>query len=100
MQAFLLGAALMIALMMALGMGALLRGPSAGDRMMAVQMVGTCGAAICLLVASAADLPAILDVALVMTLLAAFATAAMTLKTGPRFSPKHTASQRAERDGE
>ncbi|MCK0195762.1 monovalent cation/H+ antiporter complex subunit F [Ancylobacter sp. 6x-1] len=80
MDEFLLGAGLVIAALLALSMLALLRAPTPVDRMMAAQLVGSSGAAICLLVAIAADLPAIIDVALVLTLLAAFAAATMSLK--------------------
>ncbi|MFT0860827.1 multiple resistance and pH regulation protein F [Ancylobacter sp. G4_0304] len=82
MAEFLLGAAMLVALMMTLGMLALLRGPAPVDRMMAAQLLGSSGAAICLLAATAAGLSAIVDVALVLTLLAAFAAATMSLKSG------------------
>lgn len=81
MDEFLLGAAMLVALMMTLGMLRLLRGPTPVDRMMAAQLIGSSGAAICLLAAVAANAPAVVDVALVLTLLAAFAAATMSLKS-------------------
>jgi len=82
MAEFLTAAALFIALMMALGMVRLLRGPGAVDRMMAAQLLGTSGAAICLLISFAVELPALIDVALTLALLAALAAATMSLKAG------------------
>jgi len=82
MAEFLTGAAVFIALTMALGMVRLLRGPGAVDRMMAAQLLGTSGAAICLLLSVAGALPALVDVALTLALLAALATATMSLKAG------------------
>jgi multicomponent Na+:H+ antiporter subunit F len=52
------------------------RGPAAADRMMAAQLVGTGGVAVLLLLAAAGDDWAVLDVALVLALLAAFAAVA------------------------
>lgn len=46
------------------------------DHMMAVQLIGTGGAAVLLLLAVAGDIPPIIDVALMLALLAAFATVA------------------------
>lgn len=52
------------------------RGPSAVDRMMGAQLVGTSGVAVLVLLAAALGNPAILDVAVVLALLAAFAAVA------------------------
>lgn len=82
MAEFLVGAAVFIALTMALGLVRLLRGPTMADRMMAAQLLGTSGAAICLLMSYASELPALLDVALTLALLAALAAATMSLKAG------------------
>lgn len=57
------------------------RGPSRADRMMAAQLVGTAGIAIILLLAGSAAAWVIIDVALVLALLAAFAAVAF-VKTG------------------
>ncbi len=59
--------------------GALLRvhrGPDAADRMMSAQLVGTGGIGVLMLLAAASENWAILDVALVLALLAAFASVA------------------------
>ncbi|HEY8336362.1 MAG TPA: monovalent cation/H+ antiporter complex subunit F [Tardiphaga sp.] len=80
MAEFVIGAAVFIALTMALGLVRLLRGPTMADRMMAAQLLGTSGAAICLLISYASELPALLDVALTLALLAALAAATMSLK--------------------
>ena len=68
-----LGAALFILAMVALGLIRVLRGPDDVDRMMAAQLLGTGGVAVLLLLAVAAEIPAIVDVALMLALLAAFA---------------------------
>jgi multicomponent Na+:H+ antiporter subunit F len=61
------------------GLWRALRGPAAADRMMAAQLLCTGGIAILLLFAQANGQPAILDVALVLALLGAFATVAFVL---------------------
>lgn len=53
------------------------RGPTQADRLMAVQLFGTSGAAILMLLAQAQNLPALLDAALVLALLAAVVCAAL-----------------------
>jgi multicomponent Na+:H+ antiporter subunit F len=47
------------------------RGPSAADRMLAVQLFGTTAVALLLLLAEGLELPALRDVALIFTLLSA-----------------------------
>jgi multicomponent Na+:H+ antiporter subunit F len=47
--------------------------------MMAAQLLGTGGGAIALLIATASGITAIIDIALVLALLAAFAAVALTL---------------------
>lgn len=53
------------------------RGPTRADRLMAVQLFGTSGAAILMLLAQAQHQPALLDAALVLALLAAVVCAAL-----------------------
>tara|TARA_R110001599_G_scaffold132773_1_gene309859 strand:+ start:681 stop:929 length:249 start_codon:yes stop_codon:yes gene_type:complete len=53
------------------------RGPTQADRLMAVQLFGTSGAAILMLLAQAQNLPALLNAALVLALLAAVVCAAL-----------------------
>jgi multicomponent Na+:H+ antiporter subunit F len=58
------------------------RGPTRADRMMAAQMAGTGGVGVLLLLAAATG-PAILDVAIVLALLAAFAAIAFVKASTP-----------------
>jgi multicomponent Na+:H+ antiporter subunit F len=83
MAEFLLAAAAFALAMVALGLLRLLGGPTEADRMMAAQLLGTGGSATLLLVAVATSAPAVVDVALVLALLAAFASAAFVASAGP-----------------
>ena len=76
MTAFLLAAAFFVLVMVAVGLARTLRGPAAADRVMAVQLLGTGGIAALLLIGTAAAETAVLDVALTLALLAAFASIA------------------------
>ena len=70
--------ALGLALSLLLGLLRVLRGPGDGDRMLAMQLLGTAGVGILLLLGPLLDQPALVDVALVLALLAAIGTAAFT----------------------
>jgi len=76
MADFLLSAACFVLAMVALGLVRILRGPGDADRIMAAQLLGTGGTAVLLLVSEAMSLPAAVDVALVLALLAAFVSVA------------------------
>lgn len=76
MADFLLGAAGFLLGTVALGLTRVLRGPTDLDRVMAVQLLGSGGAAVLLLVAAATSTPAVVDVALTLTLVATFGSAA------------------------
>lgn len=76
MQNFLLAAAGLITIGVALGLARILRGPDDIDRMMATQLLGTGSIGTMLLVANATDVPGIDDLALGIALLAALATVA------------------------
>lgn len=76
MTSFLLGAAGFVLVMVALGLVRIFRGPARADRMMGVQLIETGGVAVLLLLAVATHTPSIVDVALIVALLGAFATAA------------------------
>jgi multicomponent Na+:H+ antiporter subunit F len=76
MPYFLLGVCGFILLMVAVGLIRILRGPTNAERMMATQLFGTGGIAALLLLAAAVDVSAVVDVALVLALLAAFASVA------------------------
>ena len=70
--------ALGLALSLLLGLLRVLRGPGDGDRMLAMLLLGTTGVGILLLLSLLLDQPALVDVALILALLAAVATAAFT----------------------
>jgi multicomponent Na+:H+ antiporter subunit F len=73
---FLLAATLFVLADVAAGLLRLLYGPSSADRMMSAQLLGTGGIAVLLLLGAAERIPATIDVALTLALLAAFASAA------------------------
>jgi multicomponent Na+:H+ antiporter subunit F len=73
MTDFLFGAACFVMAMLALGLFGILRRPDEANRMMASQLLGTGGVAILLLLAVATETSSIVDVALILALLAAFA---------------------------
>jgi multicomponent Na+:H+ antiporter subunit F len=73
---FICVAGLMLSLL--LGLIRVLRGPEAGDRMMAAQLIGTTGVGILLLLSLLLNQPALADVALILALLAAVAAAAFS----------------------
>ena len=70
--------ALGLMLSLFLGLLRVLHGPGAGDRMLAIQLIGTAGVGILLLLNVLLNQPALLDVALLLALLAAVAAAAFT----------------------
>jgi multicomponent Na+:H+ antiporter subunit F len=76
MADFLLAAAAFVLAMVALGLVRILRGPGDADRIMAAQLLGTGGIAALLLLRQATSLPAAVDVALTLALLAAFVSVA------------------------
>jgi multicomponent Na+:H+ antiporter subunit F len=76
MAEFMEGAAVFVLAMVALGLVRILRGPDDADRMMAAQLLGTGGIAALLLLGAATGVGAVVDVALTLALLAAFATIA------------------------
>lgn len=79
MSEFLFVTAALLLLLTGLGLARMLWGPAPADRMMAAQLLGTGGGAIALLVATATGMSAIIDIALVLALLAAFAAVALSL---------------------
>lgn len=60
-----------------IGLWRLLRGPARADRLLALQMFGTTGTAILLILAQVQAMPALRDAALVLALLAAIVSAAL-----------------------
>ena len=73
---FLLAAAGFVLATVALGLVRILRGPSDADRIMAAQLLGTSGIAVLLLLGQVMSVPAAVDVALILALLAAFVSVA------------------------
>jgi len=90
MASFLYIAAGLVLAMTALGLVRILSGPSNADRMAAAQLIGTCGVAILVLVATASKLQPIVDVALLLALLAAFASVAFVRDAGAQGNPPVT----------
>jgi multicomponent Na+:H+ antiporter subunit F len=78
MSTWLTGAALVLLVAVLAGLWRVVRGPTAGDRMLAAQLLGTGAVGVLMLLAVAAERPALVDVALVLALLAAVAAAAFT----------------------
>jgi multicomponent Na+:H+ antiporter subunit F len=79
MAEFLLAAAGFVLAMVALGLVRILRGPADADRVMAAQLLGTGGIAALLLLAVATGAPAVVDVALILAVLAAFLSVAFVM---------------------
>ena len=80
---FLLAAAVFVLATVALGMVRILRGPAAAERMMAAQLFGAGGVAALLLLGVATEANAVIDVALTLALLAAFASVAFVQGASP-----------------
>jgi multicomponent Na+:H+ antiporter subunit F len=99
MTTFLLAAAAFMLGTVALGLWRILRGPKDVDRMLAPQLLGTGGVAALMLLGEASRESAVADVAMVLALLAAFASVAFVvgaLRPDPSPEPdKETAPDRA-----
>jgi multicomponent Na+:H+ antiporter subunit F len=78
MPVFSLGIALVLLATMAAGLIRVMIGPTATDRMMAAQLLGTSGIGVLALLATALGVPALIDVGLIFALLAAVSVAAFT----------------------
>lgn len=76
MSDLLLAASVVVLITVALGLVRILRGPGEADRIMAVQLLGTGGIAVLLLLGAATGEPAVVDVSLTLALLSAFASVA------------------------
>jgi multicomponent Na+:H+ antiporter subunit F len=86
MSEFYLGVAVFLLLNLLVGLIRIYRGPTPADRLLAVQLFGTTTAAVALLLAEAQAIPALRDVALLFTLLAALVSVAFVRL--PSQSPK------------
>jgi multicomponent Na+:H+ antiporter subunit F len=78
MSVFLLLAAMLLVLTLLLGLFRAARGPSLEDRLTSVLLLGTGGVALLFILATILQSKALIDVALVLALLAAVASAALT----------------------
>ena len=76
MTSFLFAAAIFILVMAGVGLVRILRGPRDADRILSVQLIGSGGVAVLLLLAVATQTPSIMDVALMLALLATFVSVA------------------------
>lgn len=81
MGAFLFAAAAVVLLAVTLGLLRVFYGPGEADRLMSAQLLGSGGVAVLLLVSVAMAAPAIVDVALMLALLAAFASVTFVNKS-------------------
>ncbi|WP_332684307.1 monovalent cation/H+ antiporter complex subunit F [Bosea sp. (in: a-proteobacteria)] len=96
MADILVAAALFILAVTALGLFKVLRAELAIERMMAVQLLGTGGAAAVLLLGAASGSAAMTDVALLLMLFATFSCAAFTLgRPGREPDPPSPTEERA-----
>lgn len=86
MAEFLFAAAGFILLMVALGLFGIFRGRVEADRLMAAQLIGSGGVAMLLLLAVATQTFAVIDVALMLALLAAFASVVFVNNVGAKAS--------------
>jgi multicomponent Na+:H+ antiporter subunit F len=80
---FLAAAAGFIMITVIVGLARILYGPGDADRIMAAQLLGTGGIAAMLLVGVSRGLPAAIDVALTLAVLAAFASIAFVKYASP-----------------
>ncbi len=77
-ETLLLTAALLLFVTLVTGLIRALIGPSLQDRMLSIQLLGTGGVALLILLGLLLDIEALVDTALVLALLAAVAAAALT----------------------
>jgi multicomponent Na+:H+ antiporter subunit F len=96
MTEFLTAAVGFILALLALGLVPILRGPGDADRMMATQLIGTGGIATLLLLGTVSAVPAAIDVALTLALLATFASIAFVKKGLSRLEADGAASTEVE----
>lgn len=69
--------AVAILVSMLLGLWRVIKGPGLLDRLLTIQLFGSAGVAVCLILAKALALPALMDVALLLAVLAAAIPAAL-----------------------
>jgi multicomponent Na+:H+ antiporter subunit F len=81
MNSFLFIVASFVLAMVASGLIVILQRPGSVDRLMAVQLLGTGGVAVLLILAIATEVASIVDVAMMMALFAAFAAVVLVRDT-------------------
>jgi multicomponent Na+:H+ antiporter subunit F len=89
MQQLYLCLALFLLLNLIAGMWRVLRGPTSADRMLAAQLFGTTAVAMLLLLSEANANPALRDIALVFSILAALTAVAFVQRAWPKQEQKH-----------
>jgi multicomponent Na+:H+ antiporter subunit F len=83
MTEFFYASALFVLANVALSLVRILRGPTRADRMMGAQLIGTGGVGILVLLSIVHGQPGVLDVALLLALLAAFAAVGFVKSVSP-----------------
>ena len=78
MNDLLLGASALLGLSLLLGLVRVFRGPTLNDRIMSIQLLGTGGVALLCLLSLPLAIPALLDTALILALLAVVTVIALT----------------------
>lgn len=90
--------ALALLLTMVIGLWRVIKGPSLLDRLLSVQLFGTTGVALCLVLAMALGQSALNDVALVLAVLAAAAPAALVQRMGQRLGQRKSEPETTKDD--
>lgn len=96
----LLASAVLVLAAVAAGLARVLRGPGNTERIMAAQLLGTGGIAALLLFGAAADSSSAIDLALMLAMLAAFATIAFVKKGTAQECPQDLSDESVAPDGE
>ncbi|MCB1069876.1 MAG: MrpF/PhaF family protein [Kiritimatiellae bacterium] len=86
---------LFLVLNLLLGLVRVVRGPTTADRMLAIQLFGTTGVALLLVMAHRMEMPSLRNVALVFSLLATLAIVAFTRLVGVTVPPATEAEGRS-----
>jgi multicomponent Na+:H+ antiporter subunit F len=86
MTLFLTLTLLVLVLSLCIGLVRIFRGPALEDRFMSVQLMGTTGVGILLILGLLLDIPASIDIALVLAMLAAISIVALTRRSASETS--------------
>lgn len=100
MAEFLYAVALFLLGNLAAGLVRILKGPTAADRILVAQLVGTTGIAIALLVGAASGQAAALDVALILALLASLTALAFVRRLWWRLPERELRDQKSPEEPE